>query len=80
MMQTQSRGMGKYLSEIKPHSCRADCMLVESGFECDMTPDTQSTCKEICGDGINMGFNECDDGNTDSFDGCGTYCTIDPGY
>lgn len=55
-------------------------MLVEAGFSCDTTLDAQSTCKEICGDGVNMGVNECDDGNTDSFDGCGTYCTVDPGF
>jgi len=37
-------------------------------------------CKEICGDGINMGQLECDDGNTLSADGCSSECKIEEGF
>ena len=35
---------------------------------------------EICGDGINAGVNECDDGNTLSHDGCSSKCRIESGW
>jgi len=35
---------------------------------------------EICGDGINLGFVECDDGNTNDGDGCSSTCKIESGY
>lgn len=35
---------------------------------------------EICGDGKNMGENECDDGNLIDGDGCSSSCRIETGY
>jgi len=35
---------------------------------------------EICGDGLNLGFVECDDGNTNDKDGCSSTCKIESGY
>ena len=35
---------------------------------------------EICGDGLNMGHHECDDGNNIDGDGCSSTCKIEQGY
>ena len=37
-------------------------------------------CKEICGDGLLMGENECDDSNLINGDGCSSTCKIETGY
>eukprot|EP00826_Nyctotherus_ovalis_P047315 TRINITY_DN5429_c0_g1_i20.p1 TRINITY_DN5429_c0_g1~~TRINITY_DN5429_c0_g1_i20.p1 ORF type:complete len:529 (-),score=105.27 TRINITY_DN5429_c0_g1_i20:544-2130(-) len=37
-------------------------------------------CKEICGDGLNMGEYECDDGNVANGDGCSAECTVEEGF
>ena len=37
-------------------------------------------CKEICGDGINLGEFECDDGNREDGDGCSSECVSEKGY
>lgn len=41
-----------------------------------------SFCKGKCGDGIVIthGFEYCDDGNQDNYDGCDDRCVIEPGY
>ena len=39
-----------------------------------------STCVEICGDGFNYGFVQCDDGNLINGDGCSSKCTIEQGW
>ena len=33
-----------------------------------------------CGNGVIAGSEECDDGNTDSWDGCSSVCMVEPGY
>src|SRR5262245_64650109 len=33
-----------------------------------------------CGDGALVGFEECDDGNRASGDGCSSVCRLEPGY
>ncbi len=35
---------------------------------------------EICGDGINLGLVECDDGNNIDGDGCSSDCEVESGY
>ena len=35
---------------------------------------------EICGDGLNLGSLECDDGNTNDGDGCSSTCKLESGY
>ena len=35
---------------------------------------------EICGDGINLGLLECDDGNNINGDGCSADCRIEKGF
>jgi len=37
-------------------------------------------CAEICGDGINLGQVECDDGNRINNDGCNSNCMVEYGY
>ena len=37
-------------------------------------------CQEICGDGINLGKFECDDGNLENGDGWSNTCLIESGY
>ncbi len=37
-------------------------------------------CFEICGDGIDFRYYDCDDGNTVSGDGCDSSCKIELGY
>ena len=37
-------------------------------------------CTEICGDGLNFGFYECDDGNIRNGDGCSSKCKIEKSY
>lgn len=40
----------------------------------------RDVCYEICGDGIDMGNYECDDGNNVDGDGCSSACIIEPGW
>ena len=37
-------------------------------------------CIEICGDGIDLGTYQCDDGNNYSGDGCSGDCKVEEGY
>jgi cysteine-rich repeat protein len=37
-------------------------------------------CDEVCGDGVNMGIKECDDGNTDPGDGCNSKCLVEKDF
>ena len=53
----------------------------EKGFTCTTGSATApSVCTEACGDGLDMGINECDDGNTVSGDGCSSVCNIEVGW
>ena len=77
-------------NEYNGDGCDADCVL-EYGYECvggDLyTPDV---CREVCGDGFNIGINACDDGNTKSKilfpktiidgDGCSSSCAVESGW
>ncbi len=36
------------------------------------------TCQQVCGDGLIVGTESCDDGNTLPGDGCSATCTIEP--
>eukprot|EP01022_Parablepharisma_sp_SALTPOND_P000759 TRINITY_DN104_c0_g1_i1.p1 TRINITY_DN104_c0_g1~~TRINITY_DN104_c0_g1_i1.p1 ORF type:complete len:558 (-),score=49.25 TRINITY_DN104_c0_g1_i1:6073-7746(-) len=72
-------------------SCRPEFIVVDikngSNVKClscaDIGPGlyfSEGTCKEICGDGINSGQYECDDGNLFNGDGCSADCKIEYGY
>lgn len=63
--------------------CSAECMT-EPGYACMWQP---GPCREVvCGDGEIMSddqgtvFEACDDGNTDSGDGCSDRCQTEPGF
>ena len=59
-------------------SCRSkDQLVAQQCLTCDEQPgmteptdDSVSGCVEICGDGYNYGFYQCDDGNLINGDGC----------
>jgi cysteine-rich repeat protein len=65
--------------------CDADCM-VEPGFTCSY----YEPCRPVaCGDGLqdsypsgdgNWEYEQCDDGNTTSGDGCSSTCDPEPGF
>lgn len=42
--------------------------------------ESSLSCREICGDGLNAGILECDDGNSINGDGCSSTCTIEEDY
>eukprot|EP01022_Parablepharisma_sp_SALTPOND_P028562 TRINITY_DN71152_c0_g1_i1.p1 TRINITY_DN71152_c0_g1~~TRINITY_DN71152_c0_g1_i1.p1 ORF type:complete len:1645 (-),score=40.75 TRINITY_DN71152_c0_g1_i1:653-5587(-) len=52
------------------------CSEINPGF----FTSPEGTCREVCGDGINLGQVECDDGNKLSGDGCDSTCKIENGY
>ena len=42
--------------------CSSGCFL-ETGYECSGgTHSSPDKCDEVCGDGVNLGMYECDDG------------------
>ena len=45
------------------------------GFTAD--PFDDGLCIEICGDGLDLGFNECEDGNLFNLDGCSSDCKLE---
>ena len=62
------------------YRCSSTCQI-ESGFTCGVDLiQSISICIEICGDGLDMGQYQCDDGNKISGDGCSSTCNIESGY
>ncbi|MFP6665302.1 MAG: DUF4215 domain-containing protein, partial [Deltaproteobacteria bacterium] len=59
---------------VSGDGCSASC-TVESGWSCDASEP--STCARVCGDGVAVGTEECDDGNTADGDCCSPSCTLD---
>jgi fibro-slime domain-containing protein len=64
--------------------CNADCSLVEPGYTCPNVSGSGGPCVQAaansCGDGIVAGIEQCDDGNTNSGDGCSSTCAAEAGY
>ena len=59
--------------------CSSICPI-EDGWTCDHEGDAgPDECEEICGDGLVVGDEDCDDGNETDDDGC-TDCFIDDGW
>jgi len=56
-------------------SCKA-CVEINKGY----IMGTDSKCHEICGDGMNLGEVECDDGNKLPGDGCNEQCNVEDGF
>ncbi|CAK66884.1 unnamed protein product (macronuclear) [Paramecium tetraurelia] len=64
-----------------------DCMVYQSdGSGCVMCNQEQGyqvqgdQCVNICGDGIKVKNEQCDDGNVDNNDGCNHSCQVEDGY
>lgn len=55
--------------------CSSTCQIV-TGWKC--IGAGLNSCKPICGDGLKLSVEQCDDGNLVSTDGCYANCTIDP--
>jgi len=58
---------------ITSYSCKK-CSEI-SGFT--VMKNDSSKCVEICGDGFNLGYYECDDGNLIDGDGCSSDCEFE---
>ena len=59
--------------------------MVQPGWHCSGgSHTTKDTCYEVCGDGYlywyEQGTLECDDDNTDNYDGCTPDCLIEEGW
>ncbi len=39
-----------------------------------------TSCATVCGDGLTVGDEGCDDGGTDDGDGCSASCAVEPGF
>jgi cysteine-rich repeat protein len=68
---------------VNDDGCSSECE-VEDGWVCgaDSTrPDMNtSVCIGLCGDGIKVSGEECDDNNIKDNDGCTSSCRIEPGF
>ena len=60
------------------NGCSTSCR-VEPGWSCSDASGTD-VCTPICGDGLRVGTETCDDGNTDAGDGCSSTCEVENGY
>jgi MYXO-CTERM domain-containing protein len=63
--------------------------VIEEGYVCDVASEPcdavcgdsmESACFSVCGDGLLVGAEACDDGNTDDSDGCSAVCGIEEGW
>ncbi len=73
-------------NNLSGDGCRADCLSNETcgngvldlhkGEVCDGTPGCSADCRSLagCGDGTLGAGEQCDDGNTSRWDGCGADC------
>jgi cysteine-rich repeat protein len=50
---------------------------ITSGWSCSGAP---SVCHPVCGDGLALGDEQCDDGNRADGDGCDTACELENGW
>ncbi|CAE7765145.1 unnamed protein product, partial [Symbiodinium sp. CCMP2456] len=67
---------------IDGDGCSRDCRI-EAGFTCPTHgwPSVLLTpCVPICGDGLRVGDEDCDDNNTESGDGCSPTCEVEIGW
>jgi cysteine-rich repeat protein len=70
-------------------SCHDEFILVNASKGIDgnciqypkgLTTKPDGRKMEKCGDGLNLGINECDDGNLIDSDGCSSTCKIEAGF
>ncbi len=67
-----------------PCGDNADCTNTPGGFACEcevgFKDDGADGCEAACGDGVIDRFEQCDDGNTSSGDGCSATCFEEAGF
>ncbi|CAD8168392.1 unnamed protein product [Paramecium octaurelia] len=51
------------------------CQKCKSGYYL-----IHDTCQSVCGDGIVVGEEECDDSNNNNLDGCNSFCKVESNY
>lgn len=71
---------GKNLNYNLFSRCSSTCQYEDGWFCWEDATLGYSKCEEVCGDGINHGFWQCDDGNNVSGDGCSATCKIENGW
>ena len=64
---------GYFVSSGSCQTCATSCTC--GGW---VLPKVNGVCSTLCGDGIIIGNEKCDDGNTNDHDGCSSACTIEP--
>jgi cysteine-rich repeat protein len=67
---------------INGDGCSSNCQI-EYGYSCMdelVNGPSPSLCFPICGDGLINGDEECDDNNTNNWDGCTSNCKFQVGY
>ena len=69
-----------------PCDTNATCTNTPGDFTCECDAGYDGTgvgagsCTAICGDGLKLGAEACDDGNLLPDDGCSATCTVESGY
>ncbi|CAI2384187.1 unnamed protein product [Moneuplotes crassus] len=61
-----------------PNSDKNECVFCKTGYK--YKEGTQNKCVNICGDGLIVTGESCDDANTLSSDGCNNQCQIEEYY
>lgn len=65
---------------VENYGCDTTCKPFKN-YECSTDQLTISTCVPVtCGDGLRTSTEKCDDGNTDSDDGCSKECTFETDF
>ena len=63
------------------NGCSSTCLSSLTGWNCTGGSNISATiCLPICGDGLIIGNETCDDKNTISGDGCSSTCIVESGY
>ena len=65
------------------HDCgdRSTCANAVGSFVCECPEGTEGDeCTEVCGDGLVVFDEECDDENLDAGDGCDAVCAVEAGF
>jgi fibro-slime domain-containing protein len=65
---------------VSNDGCSANCMQVESGYNCPPTGGACSVAEVLCPNGKIDPGEGCDDGNAASEDGCAANCRLETGY
>ncbi len=69
--------------ESLPCGANEACSNTAGGFDCSCGAGfyvLDGECRAECGDRLRVSTEECDDGNTDSGDGCSANCTTEQGW